>query len=300
MGSNLLDGWLALAAETKRVDRLSSSLGLDSPASQNSPSSMGSSSGSSGLNTPSLNAFRFLPFLNDVSPELLKGSSLKLGRHGSSLSRERSFSHLSPFPSRAQSQRKPSPIHSVDSSIQSDWRKRRNTSQAIISPKAVPSNRSRPSIQNNRHVSYPAWPSPKPIPLTINVPLKYGGNSEALPVEPTDYKPSLPYSQRNLAPRFPPGLGHGQGSNPPVSPMLSEPFHRLIVKDEEEYIDLSSDPILSHGTSMDDDEEMKPVPEEEEEQTDWWEHDAMNDFTFEFETATSYAPKPSKPWPIAK
>lgn len=50
---------------------------VDSPALQNSPSSLGSSSGSSGLNTPSQNAFRFLPFLNDISPELLKNSSLK-------------------------------------------------------------------------------------------------------------------------------------------------------------------------------------------------------------------------------
>lgn len=94
MSYNVLEGWLALAAETKRVDRLSSSLGresrhpallwtlprsdmydaltVDSPALQNSPSSLGSSRGSSSLNTPSQNAFRFLPFLHDFAPELLK------------------------------------------------------------------------------------------------------------------------------------------------------------------------------------------------------------------------------------
>jgi hypothetical protein len=99
MERNMLDGWLALAAETRRVDRLSSTLGreyssympyftllmrrtiaVDTPSFQNSPSSLGSSSGSSGLNTPSQNAFRFLPLLKDILPELLKSSSLDFVR----------------------------------------------------------------------------------------------------------------------------------------------------------------------------------------------------------------------------
>lgn len=89
-------------------------------------------------------------------------------------------------------------------------------------------------------------------------------------MEISGYKPTLPYGRSNPEPRFPPGLGHGQGSKAPVSPMLSEPFHRLIVKDEEEFIDLSSDPVLSNGSNMDEDGEMKPVPEEEEDPANWW------------------------------
>jgi hypothetical protein len=137
------------------------------------------------------------------------------------------------------------------------------------------------------------------------MPLKYGEYPKGSGPSPgsMEYKPPLPYSQRNLEPRFPPGLEHGQANNGPVSPMLSEPFHRLIVKDEEEFIDLSSDPVLSNGTRMEEDGEMKPVPEEEEDMETWWENDSMRDFTFEFDTAPTlppYASRPSRPWPITK
>lgn len=104
------------------------------------------------------------------------------------------------------------------------------------------------------------------------MPLKYGEypKGSGPPPESMEYKHPLPYSQRSLEPRFPPGLEHGQVNNGPVSPMLSEPFHRLIVKDEEEFIDLSSDPVLSNGTHIEEDGEMKPVPEGEEEMENWW------------------------------
>ncbi|KAG8752703.1 hypothetical protein FRC14_006784 [Serendipita sp. 396] len=98
MAENLLDGWLALAAETRRVDRISSILGLDSPALQSSPSSLGTSCGSSGLNTPSQNVFRFLPLINDISPELLKTSLVD--SLPASLSRSRSSSYNRSVPPR--------------------------------------------------------------------------------------------------------------------------------------------------------------------------------------------------------
>jgi len=55
------------------VDRLSSVLGLDSPA-----LSYGLSPASRGLNAPSLNAFRFLPFLQETFPDLLRYNSKHL------------------------------------------------------------------------------------------------------------------------------------------------------------------------------------------------------------------------------
>lgn len=49
--------------------------------------------------------------------------------------------------------------------------------------------------------------------------------------------------------------------------MLSEPFHRLIVKDEEELIDLSNMPRSSSQVNSAD---MNAVPEEEDELSSWW------------------------------
>jgi len=151
------------------------------------------------------------------------------------------------------------------------------TSQSVLAPKPHPATKLRPSIHSNRHMSYPAWPSPKPAPLTLNAPLRFGGHDSTSSVDvggpsfhSLQYRPALKHKQKKQpdAP-FLPGIELGQTRNAPVSPMLSEPFHRLIVKDEEEFVDLSG-AMASDGTSMDDDQEMKTVPEEGEDLTNWW------------------------------
>lgn len=71
-----------------------------------------------------------------------------------------------------------------------------------------------------------------------------------------------------------PNMANSRGIrvNDSLSPMLSEPFHRLIVKDEEEPIHLSgfSRRRLSDGDGIN---EMKVVMEENEdngELSNWW------------------------------
>lgn len=90
--------------------------------------------------------------------------------------------------------------------------------------------------------------------------------------------------------------------------MLSEPFHRLIMKDEEDFVDLSGT-MFSNGTGMDEDGEMKTVIEEEEDSTNWWEDDSMRDLNFEFDAAPTLPPyasrallrdQPTRPWAIPK
>ena len=106
--NNALDSWIAIAEETKRVDRLSSVLGREcwplidlcspsltplwtysclgisfmtpvNPPTVDSPAlSCGLSPASRGLNAPSLNAFRFLPFLQETFPDLLRYNSKHL------------------------------------------------------------------------------------------------------------------------------------------------------------------------------------------------------------------------------
>ena len=164
-------------------------------------------------------------------------------------------------------------MHSLESSISPDGRKRRTNNQFIVPTKAQPVVKQRSS--NGHHISYPAWPSPNPAPLTLNAPLRYDGRHESSSVdigrpsvEPSERRASR-QARRNLEPPYMPGIELVQEINGPVSPMLSEPFHRLIMKDEEEYIDLSG-AMLSAGNGMDEDGEMKTVPEEEEDLTNWW------------------------------
>jgi hypothetical protein len=106
--NNALDRWIAVAEETKRVDRLSSVLGREcwplrdlcsssltplrtsflsgyfiygirEPPTVDSPAmSYGLSSASRGLNAPRLNTFRFLPFLQETFPDLLQHNSKHL------------------------------------------------------------------------------------------------------------------------------------------------------------------------------------------------------------------------------
>lgn len=68
--------------------------------------------------------------------------------------------------------------------------------------------------------------------------------------------------------------------------MLSEPFHRLIVNDEEDEVrearPLGSTAPERHA-QITNDAEMKTVAEEDENAGDWWEEDPARDFTFEFE-----------------
>lgn len=71
------------------------------------------------------------------------------------------------------------------------------------------------------------------------------------------------YADRGTASEF--DFGHAITDS--ISPMLSEPFHRLIVKDEEELIDLSNMPRSSSQVNSAD---MNAVPEEEDELSSWW------------------------------
>jgi hypothetical protein len=164
-------------------------------------------------------------------------------------------------------------VHSLESSMPSDRKKRRTNGQFIVPPKTQPVAK-QPSSKGHP-MSYPAWPSPKPAPLTLNVPLRYDGRHEGSSmdigrpsIEPSERRASR-HARKNLEPPYMPGIELVQEINGPVSPMLSEPFHRLIVKDDEEYIDLSG-AMLSDGNGMDEDGEMKTVPEEEEDLTNWW------------------------------
>ena len=106
--NNPLDNWIAMAEETKRVDRLSSVLGREcwqlrdlcsssltplrtsflsryfvygireSPTVDSPALSYGLSPASRELNAPKLNAFRFLPFLQETFPDLLRYNSKHL------------------------------------------------------------------------------------------------------------------------------------------------------------------------------------------------------------------------------
>lgn len=290
----MLDGWLALAAETRRVDRLSSTLGLDTPSFQNSPSSLGSSRGSSGLNTPSQNAFRFLPFLNDVSPELLKSSSFDFGHLPEPLSRRRSSQSQRNGQGTPQIRRPAGRSRAscevADSPLQPDWKSpklSRVHPYHTGHPHAPARQGQRPSIHSNHHMSYPAWPVPKPIsPLStdfnVNASPSTSSSIYGVPNSPPGYPRNAigsRYADGSIASDF--DFGHAITDS--ISPMLSEPFHRLIVKDEEESTDLSNVPMSSQR----DGGNMNTVPEEDEDLSSWWRDDAR-DMPFEFEATTEF------------
>ncbi|CAG8599301.1 15555_t:CDS:2 [Acaulospora colombiana] len=272
--ASLLDGWLALAAETRRVDRISAALGLDSPALQNSPSSLGSSCGSSGLNTPSQNAFRILPFLNDISPEFLNATSIKAKNssstrpHPQSKTNNNRHNPLSAHGRRPSASNPSRPLGRGGLSTSSVPTAPSLAVSRKESPTPYDSTLRRPPLANNRNVSYPTWPAPKPVNPS-SIPSEMNGVGRQ--VQGSPYPPS--FESRDLRSPFQPKSLNGKSSPnlfPPiqdsyspqrsvrhysyqyasrpvaitdaVSPMLSEPFHRLIVKDEEEMIDLSSMP----------------------------------------------------------
>ncbi|KAG9051913.1 hypothetical protein FS842_010827, partial [Serendipita sp. 407] len=321
MAENLLDGWLALAAETRRVDRISSILGLDSPALQSSPSSLGTSCGSSGLNTPSQNVFRFLPLINDISPELLKTSLVD--SLPASLSRSRSSSYNRSVP--------PRQIPSLNAGRHTSRRKisfhAAHESMPSLSDLAVqrPSIHShpyafgsrnievpqRPSLQSTRHVSYSGWPVPRRAPLAtlsteVTSPtavdlqspegtrrkLKTSGPMFISSEPPTYEMPPFasppshtqttrgvaiiqssssrqPSSQASMLQTSSSEFDFDYAITDSISPMLSEPFHRLIVKDEEDAIDALNQTFPEFGEHRSRNQEDTPSAVEDEELR-WW------------------------------
>lgn len=337
---SILDGWLALAAETRRVDRISAALGLDSPALQNSPSSLGSSCGSSGLNTPSQNAFRILPFLNDISPEFLKATSIKAKNSSSTRPQPQYKTNNNRHNPLSAHGRRPSASNPSRPSVRGGL-----STQSVATAHSLATSQKesqtpydpaphRPPLANNRILSYPTWPAPKPVISSSITSDTNGVGTNGRQMQGSPYPP--PFESRDLRSPFQPKSLNGRSSpnpfpliqdsySPPrsvrhynsqydsrhvaitdaVSPMLSEPFHRLIVKDEEEMIDLSSiPPTMSdrgalgrggyhHNTSQAPPHVPRPrkenninmVTEDEEEVATWWDGDPMRDMAFEFDAA---------------
>ncbi|CAG7854835.1 SubName: Full=Uncharacterized protein {ECO:0000313/EMBL:CCA72271.1} [Serendipita indica DSM 11827] len=281
MDSSLLDGWLALAAETRRVDRISSTLGLDFPSTSTSPSSLGSSSGSSGLNTPSQNAFRFLSLLKDMSPELLESQSPSLSQSPSPpLSRQRSGSYhrhtgLSIPKSTRTVGRPPISLDTTSPPSFPEWRTQRQFSKHPYAYSPSPEVQ-RSSMHSGRHLSYPIWPAHQPISAAdrsqpFHAPLiTYSAGS---PTNTTGLRSSRTVSSRNPGGLHASENEFGYVITDSISPMLSEPFHRLIVNDEEDEVrearPLGSTAPERHA-QITNDAEMKTVAEEDENAGDWW------------------------------
>jgi hypothetical protein len=109
-------------------------------------------------------------------------------------------------------------------------------------------------------MSYPAWPAPKPAP-PLSTDFNVNASPYGVPISPPGYPRNAigsRYADGNIASEF-------DAITDSISPMLSEPFHRLIVKDEEELIDLSNVDMSSRIN----DGKMNTVPEEEEDLS-WW------------------------------
>ncbi|KAG8819513.1 hypothetical protein FRC18_012058 [Serendipita sp. 400] len=67
-----------------------------------------------------------------------------------------------------------------------------------------------------------------------------------------------------------------------ISPMLSEPFHRLIVKDEEDTIDALNQTFPEFGEHRSRNQEDTPSAVEDEELR-WWENDPVGSLTFDMD-----------------
>lgn len=116
-------------------------------------------------------------------------------------------------------------------------------------------------------MSYPAWPAPKPPPplstdFNVNASPSTSSSIYGVPISPPGYP------RNAIGSRYADGKVASEldAITDSISPMLSEPFHRLIVKDEEELIDLSNVGMSSRI----DDGKMNTVAEEDEDLSSWW------------------------------